>query len=462
MINLIRNELSKIFHRKVIYVLGIVSVGIIFLNFLIYLLSSNMVKTINEASSSIIEQNLSSYDLNNPEQFEYYVNQKAELDIVKLQKEYDYYSWEYATLENNFREPIRCMVEAEHKKDYEMLDSCKKTKEEYLEKLKDGDWKFFIELDKEQYSNSEIDIPGAKTRLEMLDYRIKHEVPYSYDYKSLLIDNFVELSSQYESLLDEDLYNSYDEKKTASDIKARYMETKYILDNDIEIAREDDVSNILKMTFSGTIFFAVIVVILIGGSIIADEFNKGTIKQLLLKPYTRTQIILSKYITCIIVFFLYMLFYLLCSTIIYGFLHGWSSLGIPVIVYNHTTGNVMEISIWSYVFMHILSLLPLYLILMTAALFIGTISGSTVLSIAISFVGYFMSSIVSLAANSVKYKFLRYFPTLCWDLSEYLYGGMSSYKYGTLLNSIIVDVVTIVILVAGTIIVFNKKEIKNQ
>jgi hypothetical protein len=157
-----------------------------------------------------------------------------------------------------------------------------------------------------------------------------------------------------------------------------------------------------------------------------------------------------------------MLFYLLCSTIIYGFLNGWSSLGIPVIVYNHSTGNVMELSIWSYIFMHILSLLPIYLILMTAALFIGTISGSTVLSVAISFVGYFMSNIVDLAANSVKYKFLRYFPTLCWDLSEYLYGGMSSYKYGTLLNSIIVDIVTIVILVVGAVIIFNKREIKNQ
>ena len=157
-----------------------------------------------------------------------------------------------------------------------------------------------------------------------------------------------------------------------------------------------------------------------------------------------------------------MLFYLLSTTVIYGFLNGWHSLSIPLIVYNHATGNVMEISIWYYLIMHFLAVLPIYLILMSASFFIGTLSGSSVVATAISFVGYFISSIVSMAANSIKYKIIRYFPTLCWDLTEYLFGGMSSYKYGTLLNSIIVDIVTTLLLIIGTIIVFNKKEIKNQ
>ena len=462
MINLIKNELSKIFHKKTIYVLCIVSLGIILLNFVIYLLTSNMVKTLNGTTASIVESNLSNYNLNDPEQLEYYVNQKAELEIVKLQEEYDYYSWEYATLEKGLREPIRCMVEADYKKEDEKYNSCKETKELYLEKIKDGDWKFFIEEEKEKFDLSEADDQSIQTNIEMLDYRLKHEIPYSYKAKSLLIDNYITTSEQFNSLKEDKFYTNYSEKKNASDIRAYYYETKYILDNDKEVAEENDVSTLLQGTFSTTIFFAIITIILIGGSIVADEFNKGTIKQLLLRPYTRTQIIISKYITCIIVFFLYMLFFLLSTTVIYGFLNGWHSLSIPLIVYNHTTGNVMEISIWYYLIMHFLAVLPVYLILMSASFFIGTLSGSSVVAIAISFVGYFISSIVSMAANSIKYKIIRYFPTLCWDLTEYLFGGMSSYKYGTLLNSIIVDIITILLLIIGTIIVFNKKEIKNQ
>jgi ABC-type transport system involved in multi-copper enzyme maturation permease subunit len=51
---------------------------------------------------------------------------------------------------------------------------------------------------------------------------------------------------------------------------------------------------------------------------------------------------------------------------------------------------------------------------------------------------------------------------MCWNLSEFLDGGLPAFKYLTLVKSISVDAVTIFILFAFAYAIFKRKDIKNQ
>ena len=57
---------------------------------------------------------------------------------------------------------------------------------------------------------------------------------------------------------------------------------------------------------------------------------------------------------------------------------------------------------------------------------------------------------------------MKYFPTLCWNLNEFLWGGLPTYKELTFKTSFIVCIFTIVIITLGSLSVFKTRDIKNQ
>ena len=453
MINLIRNELSKIFHRKTIYVFGILILISISLNTLLYYVSDKF-SVLNDYAYSYIDSNLDSYDLSDPQQLEFYVNEKTMIDIYNITNDKGYVddSWEYYAVNNDVYDIQLCINQAIVSKDEESLKECEEQKEVLLKKVEDGDWKYFVEIKRgeDEFYNS------------LLDYRLEYDIPFSNNEESSLLDSYVEYKSLYDTYSITKNYKNYNEKLTAKEAEKNYYETKYIIENKIEIPEYDTVHALIKYDFSSTIFLIIIGIIVVSGSIVADEFNKGTIKQLLLRPYSRTKILMSKYISCLIVFVALLLFRLVLSTIIYGFLNGWSSLSIPVIMYNFNTGKVMELSIWTYILIYTIGLLPLYLILLSLAFTLSVISGNNVLAVGVSIVGYIAASIINTFANSIKYSIVKFFPTLCWDLTPYWFGGLSPYRYSTFGVSLVVDIVVLILFIAISIFVFNRKEIKNQ
>ena len=66
-----------------------------------------------------------------------------------------------------------------------------------------------------------------------------------------------------------------------------------------------------------------------------------------------------------------------------------------------------------------------------------------------------------LAYNFEKAKFLMYFVTPNWDLSIYLFGKMPQFEPISLPFSIMICVIYFVIMVVASLIIFNKKDIKN-
>lgn len=198
----------------------------------------------------------------------------------------------------------------------------------------------------------------------------------------------------------------------------------------------DNISEILLMEFSNINIFIIISTVMISGSIVSDEYNKGTIKYLLIKPYKRYKILLSKLLCSIIIFILSNVFYFICCYICYGFLNKFN----------------YDISIMKDILINVLYMLPEYLIILFFSLFISTIVSNNGSSI-ISGIGLFIgSSIINdlIISNSIKY--LYWFPTICWDLRN----GINSISF-----NIVVCIVTVLILMIITFIIFNNKEIRN-
>ena len=81
------------------------------------------------------------------------------------------------------------------------------------------------------------------------------------------------------------------------------------------------------------------------------------------------------------------------------------------------------------------------------------------MTVGVPLVVYVVSLFLNYASSS---SYMKYFPTICWNLREFLWGGLPTFKDLTLGTSIIVCIFTIVIIFWGSFSLFKRKDIKNQ
>ena len=74
----------------------------------------------------------------------------------------------------------------------------------------------------------------------------------------------------------------------------------YILENKEDINNTSDLRFILTNFYSEYLFLILVFGVMIAGAIVSEEYSKGTIKSLLITPYKRSKILLSKFITVIL------------------------------------------------------------------------------------------------------------------------------------------------------------------
>lgn len=481
MINLIKNELIKIFNKKGIYIVGIISLLFLCLSVVIYKTDS----VVEEDFTTVIEENLNNYDLNNVDELSWYVEDLSIVETNKIAFKYPKNSWQRKMIQEELSVAINCMNNAKYiLKNDSSYNTCKNDYDRILSNIDSGDWTLIVKNEKEEkvnllndynkmlndsslieserYSiNKNINI--LNYQIEGLDIRLSKNIAPDYSNASSIVDDYVSYAIQYLDYdKDESNYASNDELLTKRSIESEYYINKYKLDNDLYNSDNSEDSNQLMLfDFEEIVLMVLVLVILISSSIVSEEYNKGTIKQLLLRPYSRVKILMSKYLACIIVFMLFMIFYLLATSIAYGFIGGFKDYLEPVIVYNFNTSSVMEINIISMCLSYFMALLPEYLIILTIAFFVSTVFENTSVAMIVSILVYFGSSILNILIVARNIKYLSWVPSLCWDFTDYLFGGISSYKYGNLYLSLFVSIITFLMFFIGSFICFKKKDIKN-
>ena len=466
--NLVKNEIIKIVRKKSFYIILIVVLAYIVLSNVMYkYVYTSDYEYYDESYVENLKDRISSLNLDNQQDLDMYVNDKTELDTYELLKQYDKGTWQYKLILEKASSYLSEINTYTYKiKDEEALNEAKETYNKFTERLKANDWKVFVqdeldELKKSQEGLSENEKDKSTLiQIEVLEMRLKNEIAYGDDYKNEALARY-----QQSKLIINELANksnkSYEQEKQYQSAKEDAEKSRYAIEQSKDIYNTTDAREFLLNVFSKYELFIIITIVLIAGAIVSDEFNKGTIKSLLVRPYSRTKILLAKFITVLITVLFIMVVTVILQFIIGGILFGFDSLSIPNVVYNFKTGKIMEVGILKSIICTGLGKLPIYVLLGTLAFALSTLFNNTAVAITITLLGYMASSIVNQFAYYYDMEWLKFFVTPNWDFTQFFYGNLPLIKGMSIPLSIIICLVYFVIMIIPTFVVFNKRNIKN-
>ena len=481
MISLIQNELKKIFKKKSLLITLLVTLAFIILTNVIYKLDfENSYYDYIEEEISFYGEQLKTLD---PEKDkDMYAQYKTELEVYQLVKKYDEKSWQAKIIQSEMRS---CISNINYFTYQEKSDSgfkiAKAKYNEYIKRLDTDDWRYFAEEEVKE-KNTEIDelkamqekttnkleikelqsqIRGYEISRQIATWRLEKDIPYGNDYKNNCLNSYMVAMEDIRSYDFGETEKNYDSKKQYYKAQETAAINKYDIENETTVGDTSSAKGILLSTFDEYEIFLIVMFMMTAGVIVSEEFSKGTIKLLLIKPYKRSTILASKFITSIIVAIIVILLVLLMQFVVGGLIQGFDSFKNPTIIYDHTINNVKQINTIQYLAMQALGKAPMYILLMTLAFAFSTIFTNSALAITISLLGYMGSSVINMLALNLKLNWIKYFVTPNWNLTEYFWGGIPTFEGITLPFSIAIIVIYMVIMLVPTFIIFQKKNIKN-
>lgn len=488
MISLIKNELTKIFHKKAIYIITIIAIGFMILNIVLTKYFENSVHQYSSDDVEVYTDLLNGLDKNAPYYKEEYIAMKSQLETAKLLQKYDFNSWQWHVISSNSDKYIYPMIEAEGTEKYE---KAKNEYDSFIAKLNSGDWKTFVqaELDdvngqinilekqKLEGNNPNIDLQllDMTVKKQAIEWRLEKDIPYGDSNKNDILIRWEDSKKQLEMLKEQEKTKplTYEEKYSKQNVEETLYLCEYDLKNNLKenmylnifgdrwsLASDADYSQI-NIFFDAQLFITIAIVV-IAGTIVSEEFNKGTIKLLLVRPYKRIKILIAKFIACLIILILAYAVMALAQFIFGGITNGFNDYVGKAVIYNFKTSSVEEISTFKYMILFGLSILPQYLLIMTLAFSLSVLFINSPIAIALPLLGIMGAEIINeLAYHYEKAKFLRFFVTPNWDLSIFLFGKLPQFEPISLPFSISVCVVYFAIMVVTSLYIFKRKEIKN-
>lgn len=477
MINLIKNELIKLVHKKSLYILLALVFVLLFISITI---EKILVNEENFDYISFYQNNLNTYDLNKKEEIILYVEDLSQMQKYELLKNYDYYSAEYYYIENDIYNVINQMNYAKYvqKSDSEYINYENQYKA-MKEKLNNFDWRMDLIKEKNAYLDELSNLRESKVlngtltqvdqeiavlelKVKALDYRLNLGIPYSYKEESNVVSDFLQFGTDYILMnKDESLIKDRNKLVEKRENEKKYKIIQYKLDNNL-IYDEDKNNLINTIVFTcGNIDLVILLALfIISGSVIADEFNKGTIKQLLLKPFSRNKILASKIIASLLLFLAFVVVYFFINLILYSYLYNdFSVIFSGVVDYNFNTSKVIEMNFIVYCFLNFISLLPQYLLTFSVIILAGVLTTNTVATFSMGFGLYFLSGMLEIYITP---KIAAYLPLYCCNFVPYLFGGLPSNEYASFGQSFIICFITLTLLLLVSFIIFKSKDIKNQ
>ena len=209
--------------------------------------------------------------------------------------------------------------------------------------------------------------------------------------------------------------------------------------------------------------FMVIVIAVISSGILADEINSKSLKEILLRPYYRTEIISSKFIvmllTCVVISLLVSISSIVSSSIILGI--NWFSVKHLYVVNN----RIVEIVyLFEYLKLMFINSAPMIFV-SGFGIFLSTILNSSKIISAISIFLSFTGTIIFQLFLKIKLNFIQYTFMPYLDMSLYtnpLNIFDINFTYGVslgLLSGLLILIANYVVFYMLSVIIFNKKNI---
>lgn len=419
----------------------------------------------SEGYIEVLEEQQKSLNPDNPEEVSIYINNKTDLDTYNLAKQYDKDSWQYEIILNYGRNYISDLNYTTYQdKNSDRIAEAQEKYDEFLKRINEGNWRTFAEEElnnmKKNIALSEEDFT-TKVQLETLQMRLDYNIEYGNNYKNAALSRYSSNKMQVVDYEQNTENRKYREQKSYQEAKEDMEKALYVIKNDKDILNNSNLRGTLLDMFSEYELFIIITVVLIAGAIVSEEFNKGTIKLLLVKPYRRTKILFAKFIVVMLTIIFIMLAIGIMQFIVGGIFFGFDSLSIPAVEYNHNTGSIVEMNLVQGMLLNALGRLPIYILIGTLAFAISAIFTNTAVAITISILGYMASQIINQLAFSFDIAWLKYFITPNWELSQFFYGRLPNMQGTSLLFAITLCIGYFLIMIIPAFMTFKKKNIKN-
>lgn len=480
---LIKNELTKIFKKKSIYITLLVILAFVILTNCIYRFFYDSNNFYGETYIEYAKEELAKLDPNKPSDTKMYIDLKTTVEVYEMQEKYEKDDWRrdilssqvsgYVNDKNNY-------LYGEDK-DLEKLTQVEEKINKIMEKLEKDDWKYFAneELenaklalsdfeeqkknvqDKQEIKVLESSIENAKIDEEVAKYRVEKNIKYGNDYRNNALQAYQDHAKSVKNAENSEQKLEYSEKKDYNDALEKREINKYIIENDVDINKGNDIRGILKNFFSEYGLFIIVMVIMIAGTIVSEEFNKGTIKLLLVKPYSRNKILMAKWITVMIMIVFSIVALVVMELIVGGIIFGYDSLSVPVLHYNFDTNTLEVLNVFADLGLQIITQLPKIILLAMLAFSFSTLFTNSAVAIAIPLLGYMSADVINTLVVNFKVDFMRFFVSLNWDFEQYLFGNLPSLEGLTFWFSAIICILYFVVMIIPTFIAFKKRNIKN-
>lgn len=229
---------------------------------------------------------------------------------------------------------------------------------------------------------------------------------------------------------------------------------QYQLDQNIRPVNATMWGAIIDMT--GLVFLVTLFVVIIAGDSIASEFSTGTIKLLLIRPASRSKILVSKYAAALLfgVFLLLLLF--LFSLLISGGFYGFSGFTQPYVTLT-ADGAIAEknmiVHIWGIYLANTVSTI----MYVTMSFMISAVFRSSAMAIGISIFAMMSGQVITMVLS--RYEWSKYLLFANLDLMQYSSGGQPFQEGMTLGFSIAVLLGYFIIFNVLSWLVFTKKDV---
>ncbi len=325
-------------------------------------------------------------------------------------------------------------------------------------------------------------IPNLEQDLAIMKFRDENNIDYNLsNWRNKAIKEIESILADYRmKMLDEQKYNlDYDQSlnksyedyvkgyKKANQIREERMkELWYSLENDIpHLGAVKDARSVIDSTYEIYVVLGVVMSIIIGGSIVANEYSTGSIRLLLIRPVSRWKVLLAKLISVLLIGFSIVILGTTILSITSGYVLGFDTLEVPVLQTINNT--IVETPYFEYMIPKLIASTSSLIFITSVVFMISTLARNTALAVAIGMLLYIGAAPLTQALVSLKQTWLldtlipyinsSYFkllPDFTKTLSE---SGLSlNYTLGAY-QLLILSAVLLII----TFVVFTKKDIKN-
>jgi len=254
------------------------------------------------------------------------------------------------------------------------------------------------------------------------------------DWRKLANQQLIDMKNRIDS--------PYMDEKNKSSLRVRMEQLQYNLANNINPLEQSAAKFTTKFMEQAIFLFLPLLIIMLSADMVSGESSSGTIKLLLLRNVPRWKILLSKYLTLLILEVVVVFFAFVLSVLISGAFFGYGgwlapvATGFKVLAGKLDSSSVLNVPQWRYALM-----------VYSLAFFVSVVVGSISFMISIlvkstaASIGIIMSTLV--AGNFISFflsdwKITRYMFMVNLRLTDYLSGSFQPIEGMNMLFSITV------------------------